>query len=743
MKETQLPNGYSKAQGEKKFTNGEVEHLNETNYVNYDADGDGDSDALEEDFLLKAISAVQDNISGDEDGDGIDDIDIDFDEGDSSALIHESKSVNSEIHTLKVEENNNTNVENVFDVRIDAHTTDLGSHTIKEEGSEDSKEITVEISNPRSFNNEHNQRSTKHTIHYKPQAISIRKDKPKETLSDLKARHDFMCSCDSCQVLYDTYKDFVNIGSKAEKTMSEPLPKLPKEFAEAPATAHLCNTCNTLLSSYKDYRIHLQQMHPRHWQTIQEFEEKRKSVVRKTTAKHVPLHGNFFKKELQRVTNSHVVTPVVNIQKQETPIAYFYPMVYPVYLMMDNNNKHVLNIGQPQSNFQPNKTVIQPLTTPTVCVSPQQSNNQQVESAVDQPNNKHEPFVCGNCGLTFTYKDHLVLHMRIHNEKPFKCDSCGVSFINNVELKRHYRTHTFTKKCDLCSESFVSYGQLREHVSSVHKNKTVAEAPQGENEPPRRCPICDLDFDTRELWENHMVSHSHRDDVFLCQQCGLSFNSKNALQQHVSNHPKPPFDIKKYTSTHRNLKILYKCKQCTFTSGTAAAFYKHKKREHSSDKAYECEECGALFKTNSQRKAHILTHTGERPFKCHLCDATFIQQGNLKRHIWSHTGEKPHGCEQCGARFLSTSDLKRHTRTHTGEKPYKCHLCTFTFTTSGNLKSHLKTHLEYISAKSIPDDPNGNDCGVVNIKEEPMDNDDLVDAIPSDITVVKIKQEDF
>ncbi|GBO21991.1 Zinc finger protein 628 [Araneus ventricosus] len=83
-------------------------------------------------------------------------------------------------------------------------------------------------------------------------------------------------------------------------------------------------------------------------------------------------------------------------------------------------------------------------------------------------------FVCSECGKSFKWKSHFVVHYRTHTgEKPYSCDKCDKSFSTNGDLNKHRRTHTGERpyKCPICKKAFSNSSNCNAHYRTMHNEK--------------------------------------------------------------------------------------------------------------------------------------------------------------------------------------------------------------------------------------------------------------------------------
>ena len=226
------------------------------------------------------------------------------------------------------------------------------------------------------------------------------------------------------------------------------------------------------------------------------------------------------------------------------------------------------------------------------------------------------PFECNFCNATFRKKGHLTNHIKLHNNTKtiVKCPVCEdlVSESNPAAgLTAHLQSAHGTDKlygCDLCEFIASNEPEIVEHLRDKHLKVNVY-----------KCDKCAFDTNDKTEFENHVRTHnrnvssstsvkstspSNRSTTeasikpvwIKCTECGFTGQDSEIIRQHMLKHLKPvtsntqsdtiqtvplkPQGSLPYTDTQtpRNImpqNIIFKCKECGFTSGSEIEFKKH------------------------------------------------------------------------------------------------------------------------------------------------------------------------
>lgn len=209
------------------------------------------------------------------------------------------------------------------------------------------------------------------------------------------------------------------------------------------------------------------------------------------------------------------------------------------------------------------------------------------------------------------------------------------------------------------------------------------------------------------------VEVKQKQQVYCCEQCGLSFRKRDDLDRHRFAHtgvreyrcPEPGC-LKEYTNrTHLNRHIrsnhtekpsqtrnIIRCKHatCGKTFFTEQSMHRHYGTIHVLGKSWSCQDCGERFWRKLQLKQHSFKHTGQYPHKCDICEKGFMNLKTLRNHRTTHA---LHKCDFCTAEFTRWTDLVAHRKLQHATL-YECDNCQRKFPSKKNLKDHVKVHIK-------------------------------------------------
>ena len=141
---------------------------------------------------------------------------------------------------------------------------------------------------------------------------------------------------------------------------------------------------------------------------------------------------------------------------------------------------------------------------------------------------------------------------------------------------------------------------------------------------------------------------------------------------------------------HGSNKKLHKCEECEAIYKSQSSLWRHASSKHKGN-YYSCKYCGYKATRQSHRKTHQESiHEGIK-YSCEYCGFKASQQSNIKRHQDSvHKGVK-FSCDKCDNHFTLQDSLKTHIKSvHEGVK-YSCNQCDYQATQQRHLKSHKKS----------------------------------------------------
>ena len=268
-----------------------------------------------------------------------------------------------------------------------------------------------------------------------------------------------------------------------------------------------------------------------------------------------------------------------------------------------------------------------------------------------------ERFDCSMCGTQFKHKKTLESHFKtVHGKVNFKhinCPHCEYKSSRNEHMQMHIdAVHLGLRpfKCDVCDKDFTQKTHLRTHQKNVHENVQDTRF---------KCDECSKFYQSNQQLREHTERVHLKMKLLHCEVCGKGWNSKQELNRHSFVH-------KEYSERP------YECSDCS------------KRFCHEPELKYHQNTCQL---SKEERNALIKQDPNNY---CNLCSKFYA---NLQQHIRrNHSSEKRFQCEVCGYGVNSYQELSRHTYIHKSMncRDFECEVCKMKYVTLYELKDHQR-----------------------------------------------------
>lgn len=264
---------------------------------------------------------------------------------------------------------------------------------------------------------------------------------------------------------------------------------------------------------------------------------------------------------------------------------------------------------------------------------------------------KETGYICTKCGDELKSRDTLRVHMRSHGKDNYECMICSKRFKQRLNYRSHWERHYTIRGndpdpavaaesnianvehlprdifCELCQRGLPSHGIYARH-------RRYCNQP----EPPKP------------------LSATAAANRIQCEECPKSFSSQERFQEHRNRHlgiksvacrmegcTAKFFNVHTRNTHEMNCGKQWVCSVCGLLFQHRATLQNH--METHSGRPPICKICNKQFSSKTSLAVHAVTHTKEKKYACPICDRRFTQNSSVKTHLKIHSDLQKQGID--------------------------------------------------------------------------------------------------